>query len=443
MPETECLLIQGGIPLCGEISISGAKNTALPLLAASLLTESEMRFDNMPKLQDVATMLELLNHLGVECDWNTAAASVLIKAGKPHLHQPPCSLVQAMRASFLVLGPLLAATGRAKVPLPGGCAIGARPVDQHLKGLAALGADIKTVKDFVVAAAPPGGLKAAHITLDVATVTGTENILMAAALAKGTTIIDNAACEPEVVDLANCLIAMGARISGQGSGRLVIEGVNTLQGAAYTVPPDRIESGSYLIAAAATGGQIRIVDTNPAILTAVLSKLEQAGASIEQDADSVTLDMGGRRPTSVDIETAPYPGFPTDLQPQFMALNALASGVASMAENLFENRFMNVQALNQMGAKISAPEISALSAKGNYCTRVEGVPKLKEACVSATDLRASFSLVIAALATKGETRIDHLHHMDRGYERPEEKLTSLGANIRRVSTKQQVPLCQH
>lgn len=417
------LLIQGGEPLSGEIRISGAKNAALPLLAATLLTSEEVRLSNLPQLQDVETMLALLSSLGVKVDCcETGAVTV---SGEVCHQSAPHQLVKAMRASFLVLGPLLAATGFARVPLPGGCAIGARPVDQHLKGLMAMGADI-TVQDRQVTASTTAGLRGAHILLDMPTVTGTENILMAATLAKGETVIENAACEPEIIDLANCLIAMGAQISGQGSSRIVVNGVSGLHGTTYPISPDRLESGSYLAAVVATGGQALVLNTNPEALKAVLLKLTEAGAKIRVGDNEIHCDMRGRRPKSVNIQTAPYPGFPTDMQAQFMVLNAIASGTSHITENIFENRFMHIRELQRMGADIVFESISR--------TLINGVEKLKAAPVVATDIRASFGLVIAALAAEGETSIDEIHHIDRGYERLEEKVQLLGGSIRRISS---------
>lgn len=426
--NAEQLFIKGGVPLVGEVRIAGAKNAALPLLAATLLTEDEMRLSNCPCLQDVATMLWLLRTLGIKVSQQQAEAKVYIGVGVASSHLAPDHLVRIMRASFLVLGPLLATTGQARISLPGGCAIGTRPVDQHLAGFAAMGADIRIEDGYVIAAAP-AGLTGANILLNVPTVTGTENILMAATLAKGRTVIKNAACEPEVVDLANCLIAMGADIQGQGSSTLIVEGVDRLHGVSYQIISDRIESGSYLVAAAATGGSIRVVNTQPEHMEAVVAKLAETGARIDVQKDSIGLDMRGRRPKAVGIKTAPYPGFPSDMQAQFTALNAIAAGTSQIEENMFENRLMHVQQLKRMGADIAMQGASSVG--------ISGVSKLQAASVMATDLRASFGLVIAALAAEGETCIDRIYHIDRGYERLEEKLSALGAHVFRREASEQ------
>lgn len=428
VPNAEQLLIKGGVPLAGEVQIAGAKNAALPLLAATLLTEDEMCFSNCPCLQDVATMLELLRALGIKVSQQPTEAKVQVGAGAARSQLAPYHLVKIMRASFLVLGPLLATTGQARVSLPGGCSIGARPVDQHLASFAAMGADIRVEDDYVIATAP-AGLTGANIVLGVPTVTGTENTLMAATLAKGRTVIKNAAREPEVVALANCLIAMGADIQGQGSSTLVVEGVDQLHGVSHQIISDRIESGSYLVAAAATGGRIRVANTQPEQMAAVLAKLAETGASIDVQKDSIELDMRGKRPKAVDIKTAPYPGFPSDMQAQFTALNAIAEGASQIEETMFENRFMHVQQLRRMGADIAM--------QGTSSVGISGVGKLRAARVLATDLRASFSLVIAALTAEGETCIEQIYHIDRGYERLEEKLSSLGANMFRQGASEQ------
>jgi len=415
------LLIKGGIPLHGEIRIAGAKNSALPILAASLLTHDTVEICNLPHLFDITTMLELLGCMGVERiideKLNVEVNSSTIKS-----LSAPYELVKTMRASILVLGPLLTRYGQAEVALPGGCAIGSRPVNLHISALQAMGADID-VENGYIKASIDGKLQGTHIFMDMVTVTGTENVMMAATLAEGKTIIENAAREPEVVDLANCLVKMGAKISGQGTDTLVIEGVPELHSCSYSVMPDRIETGTYLIAAAATRGHIRVKDTRPDILEAVLIKLEQAGAEIEVGDNWIELNMHGKRPKSVSLRTAPYPAFPTDMQAQFTALNAIADGTGSITETVFENRFMHVHEMNRMGASIKV--------EGNTVI-VDGVEALKGAPVMATDLRASASLIIAGLVSGDETSVDRIYHIDRGYECIEEKLQSLGAKIRRV-----------
>lgn len=416
------LRIRGGKPLHGRLRVSGAKNSALKILAASLLSESPLSIRNMPHLHDVTTMIELLGCLGVDVTVDDQM-SVEISAANVHCMRAPYELVKTMRASFLVLGPMLARFGQAEVSLPGGCAIGARPVDQHLKGLAAMGAEIELDGGYV-RARTRGRLRGAPIHMDIVTVGGTENLLMAATLADGVTTIDNAAKEPEIVDLAQCLIAMGARIEGHGTSRIVIEGQESLGGCDFSVMPDRIEAGTYLVAAAATGGSVRLTHVMPSTLESVIERLEAAGARIEIGADWITLDMDGRRPRAVDIETRPYPGFPTDLQAQFMAMDAIAEGTSKIRETIFENRFMHVQELNRLGANIE--QVSASMAL------VHGVRGLSAAPVMATDLRASSSLVVAALVAEGTTVIDRIYHIDRGYETIEEKLGSLGADITRV-----------
>lgn len=416
------LIIKGGQPLNGSIRISGAKNAALPILAAAILSEEPVRLSNLPHLDDVTTMLALLRCLGLDFMVDEKM-NLEANAGSLESCTAPYELVKTMRASILVLGPLLARCGEAHVSFPGGCAIGSRPVDLHLKGLEALGATI-SVENGYIHASRQGRLKGAHIFFDSVTVGGTENVLTAAVLAEGRTVIDNAAREPEVVDLALFLNAMGADISGIGTATLVINGVEKLHGCEYAIMPDRIETGTYLVAAAATGGRVRLRDTTTEHLEAVIAKLEEAGATIRQGDGWVELDMEGRRPKAVDIKTAPYPAFPTDMQAQFSALNAIAEGASIITETVFENRLVQTHEMNRMGAKITI--------KGNTAYIV-GVEKLQGAPVMASDLRASASLVIAALVAEGETVIDRIYHIDRGYECIEEKLQALGANIRRTS----------
>lgn len=413
------LVIQGGIPLSGEIRISGAKNAALPILCAALLTEEPLHIGNVPHLRDVTTMLELLNQMGAEVSVNDRMG-VEIAARKLHNLVAPYELVKTMRASILVLGPMLARCGQARVSLPGGCAIGSRPVDLHIKGLQAMGAEIEIEHGYILARAQR--LKGARIFMDTVTVTGTENLMMAATLADGATVLENAAREPEVVDLANCLIAMGAKIEGAGSDVITVHGVDRLHGADYRVMPDRIEAGTFLVAAAATGGKVLLKDVRPDILDAVLEKLREAGAHIECGADTISLEMTGPL-KSVNVRTAPYPAFPTDMQAQFMALNAVANGAATVTETIFENRFMHVQELQRLGANIET--------EGNTAV-VRGVATLSGATVMATDLRASASLVVAGLIAQGETSVERIYHIDRGYECIEEKLSQLGARIKRV-----------
>jgi len=413
------LVIQGGIPLAGEIRISGAKNAALPILCAALLTEGPLQVSNVPHLRDVTTILELLNQMGAEVSVNDRM-EVEIAARKLNNLVAPYELVKTMRASILVLGPMLARFGRARVSLPGGCAIGSRPVDLHIKGLQAMGAEIEIEHGYIEARATR--LKGARIFMDLVTVTGTENLLMAATLAEGTTVLENAAREPEVVDLANCLIAMGAKIEGAGGDIITIHGVERLHGAAYRVMPDRIEAGTFLVAAAATGGKISLKNTRHELLDAVIEKLREAGAVIECSEDSISLEMAWPL-KSVNVRTAPYPAFPTDMQAQFMALNAVAEGTATVTETIFENRFMHVQELRRLGAVIEV--------EGNTAV-VRGVPALSGAIVMATDLRASASLVVAGLIAQGETTVERIYHIDRGYECIEEKLSQLGARIKRV-----------
>jgi UDP-N-acetylglucosamine 1-carboxyvinyltransferase len=415
------LLIKGGVSLQGEIRIAGAKNSALPILASTLLTSETVQICNLPHLFDITTMIELLGCMGVEPVIDEKL-NVEVNSSTIKRFSAPYELVKTMRASILVLGPLLARYGEAEVALPGGCAIGSRPVNLHISALQSMGADI-VVEDGYIKASVEGRLKGAHIFMDIVTVTGTENVMMAATLADGVTIIENAAREPEVVDLANCLVKMGAIISGQGSDTITITGVKELHGCSYSVMPDRIETGTYLIAAAATRGHIKVKDTRPDILEAVLSKLEQAGADIKVGDNWIELNMHGKRPKSVSLRTAPYPAFPTDMQAQFTALNAIADGTGSITETVFENRFMHVHEMNRMGADIAV--------EGNTVI-VKGVDALKGAPVMATDLRASASLIIAGLVSENETVVDRIYHIDRGYECIEEKLQLLGATIRRV-----------
>lgn len=415
------LIINGGVSLNGEIRIAGAKNSALPILAATLLTRDTVQVCNLPHLYDITTMLELLGCMGIQPVVDEKL-NVEINSSTITNFNAPYKLVKTMRASILVLGPLLTRFGHAEVALPGGCAIGSRPVNLHISALEAMGAHID-VEDGYIKASVAGRLKGTHIFMDLVTVTGTENVMMAATLAEGTTVIENAAREPEVVDLANCLVRMGADISGQGTDTITINGVPELHGCSYAVMPDRIETGTYLIAAAATRGKIKVKDTRPDILEAVLSKLEQAGAEIKVGPDWIALDMQGRRPRAVSVRTAPYPAFPTDMQAQFTALNAVAEGTGSITETVFENRFMHVHEMNRMGA--------SMRVEGNTVI-VEGVSHLKGAPVMATDLRASASLIIAGLVSQNETSVDRIYHIDRGYECIEEKLQSLGARIRRV-----------
>ena len=413
------LLIQGGAALAGEVAISGAKNAALPILCASLLSADPLHLTNVPHLNDISTMLRLLGDMGIKVTMDGVDGMVLDGGG---LNNPVASyeMVKTMRASILVLGPLVARAGQARVSLPGGCAIGARPVDQHIKGLQALGAEIAIEHGYVVARA--SRLTGTRIVTDMVTVTGTENLMMAAVLARGETVIENAAREPEVVDLAECLNAMGARVRGAGSDRIVIEGVERLHGARHAVMPDRIETGTFLVAAAATGGELTVTGAAPRSLDAVLEKLREAGASIDSGADWIRIAMRGR-PRAVSLRTAPYPAFPTDMQAQFMALDAIAEGVGRISETIFENRFMHVPELQRLGAAIDIDGHTAI---------VHGVPRLSGASVMATDLRASASLVIAALAAEGDTLIDRIYHLDRGYDRMEVKLAALGARIERV-----------
>ncbi len=413
------LVIEGGLPLRGEARMSGAKNAALPLMCAALLTDEPLHLANAPHLRDVSTMIRLLAGMGVEASLDDKLGIVL-RAAKIDAPVAEYDMVKTMRASILVLGPLVARCGEARVSLPGGCAIGLRPVDQHLKGLQAMGAEIQVEQGYISARAKR--LKGAHIVTDLVTVTGTENLMMAACLAEGTSVIENAAREPEVLDLANCLIAMGAQIKGAGTDVITIEGVKSLHGASHRIMPDRIETGTFLAAAAATRGSVRLLNTDAGILDAVLAKLREAGAEISAAAGEIRLAMNAK-PKSVSVRTAPYPAFPTDMQAQFMALNTVAEGTAMMTETIFENRFMHVQEIQRLGADI---EIA-----GNTAV-VRGVPRLTGAGVMATDLRASASLVIAGLVADGQTTIDRIYHLDRGYECIEEKLSQLGARIRRI-----------
>jgi len=414
------LIISGGTCLQGEIRISGAKNATLPILAAALLADGPMKIGNVPHLQDITTTMELLGRMGVDLTLDERMAIEIDPTNIKEFYAP-YELVKTMRASILVLGPLLARYGQAVVSLPGGCAIGSRPVNLHIDGLRLMGANIDVENGYIHARADR--LQGANIVLDIVTVTGTENLMMAASLAKGTSVIENAAREPEVVDLANCLNCMGAKVSGAGTDTIVIEGVDSLSGTQYDVLPDRIETGTFLVAAAITGGHIKVKDTRPELLDAVLRKLQEAGAEITTGEDWIELDMHGKRPRAVDIHTAPYPAFPTDMQAQFTALNAVAEGVGAIRETVFENRFMHVQEMQRMGADIRVEGNTAI---------VRGVKKLTAAPVMATDLRASASLVLAGLVARGDTIVDRIYHIDRGYERIEEKLLQLGAHIRRL-----------
>ncbi len=414
------LEITGGERLSGEVRISGAKNGTLPILAAALLAEGPVLLENVPHLNDVTTTVKLLRRMGVEIIFHDGTHLEIDTANISEF-LAPYELVKTMRASILVLGPLLSRFGRADVSLPGGCAIGARPVNLHVAGLQAMGAEIVIDNGYIRARAER--LHGARLILDTVTVTGTENLMMAAVLAKGETVIENAAREPEVVDLANFLCLMGAQIEGAGTDSIFVQGVDSLQGTSYSVMPDRIESGTYLVAAAITGGRVRIKRTRPGHLDAVLMKLEEAGADIQRGSDWIELDMGGRRPAAVDMRTAPYPAFPTDMQAQFCALNAVADGTSTVIETVFENRFMHAQELQRMGAE--------LSVEGNTAI-IRGVERLAGAPVMATDLRASASLVLAGLVADGVTIVDRIYHIDRGYERIEEKLCQLGAEIRRL-----------
>jgi len=413
------LLIEGGTPLAGDVAISGAKNAALPILCASLLTAEPLHLKNVPHLNDISTMLRLIGQMGVGVSMEGNEGLILCSH---ELNNPvaPYDMVKTMRASILVLGPLLARCGEAKVSLPGGCAIGARPVDQHIKGLQAMGAEIHVENGYILAKAKR--LKGARIVTDMVTVTGTENLMMAAVLADGESIIENAAREPEVVDLAHCLIAMGARISGAGTDSIVIQGVERLHGANHAIMPDRIETGTYLCAAAVTGGRVRLTNTSSVYLDSVIQKLRETGCEVLAQGDEIVLNAPPRL-KAVGVRTEPYPAFPTDMQAQFMAINCVAEGSAVIRETIFENRFMHAVELIRLGADIKIDANNAL---------VTGVPHLDGATVMATDLRASASLVIAGLVAQGETLIERIYHLDRGYERIEEKLTRLGAKVKRV-----------
>lgn len=414
------LIISGGAPLNGTIRISGAKNAALPILAATLLADEPVTVCNVPHLHDITTTMELLGRMGVRLmvDENM---NIEVDPSEISEFYAPYELVKTMRASILVLGPLLARYGQADVSLPGGCAIGARPVNLHINALEAMGAKIEVEGGYIRAKAKR--LKGVTLFMDMVTVTGTENVMMAATLAEGTTVIENAAREPEVVDVANCLNSMGARISGAGTDTIVIEGVDRLSGTTYSILPDRIETGTYLVGAAITGGKVMLKNTRPDILDAVLAKLQEAGAEIEAGDDWISLDMKNQRPEAVNVRTAPYPAFPTDMQAQFTALNAIAEGSGTISETVFENRFMHVPELQRMGASLRLEGTTVIS---------KGVKKLTGAPVMATDLRASASLVLAGLVANGETVVDRIYHIDRGYDCIEEKLAQLGANIRRV-----------
>jgi len=414
------LIITGGKPLSGEIRISGAKNAALPIIVSTLLSDDPVLIRNIPHLHDITTTMELLGRMGVSLTMDEKM-DVEVNPATIKSYIAPYELVKTMRASILVLGPLLARFGEAEVSLPGGCAIGARPVNLHIHGLELMGADISVENGYIKAKCKR--LQGAKIVLDMITVTGTENLMMAACLADGITTLENAAREPEVVDLANCLNAMGAKVTGAGTDTITIEGVERMHGTTYDILPDRIETGTYLVAAAVTGGKVKLKDTDPTLLDAVISKLEEAGAEIESGKDWISLDMKGKRASSVDVRTAPYPAFPTDMQAQFSILNSVAEGSSSITETIFENRFMHVQELKRMGADVEVNGNTAL---------VKGVEQLKSAPVMATDLRASASLVIAGLVAEGDTVVERIYHIDRGYECIEEKLQQLGATIRRV-----------
>ena len=416
----EKLAIEGGVALNGEVAISGAKNAALPILCAGLLTAEALTISNVPHLRDVTTMLSLLGQMGMSISVDEKLG-IELRAADIHTPEAPYDMVKTMRASVLVLGPLTARLGEARVSLPGGCAIGLRPVDQHLKGLQAMGATITMDHGYMIVRAPR--LKGARICMDVVTVTGTENLMMAATLADGTTIIENAAREPEVVDLAVCLTAMGANIKGAGTDTITVEGVKALHGASHVVMPDRIETGTFLVAAAVSGGKVRVTGARPNTLDAVLNKLREAGAKIESGEDWISVEASGRL-KAVNFRTAPYPAFPTDMQAQFVALNSVAEGAGVVHEDIFENRFMHVQELQRLGADIEVDGNTAV---------VKGVAGLDGATVMATDLRASASLVIAGLVARGTTIVDRIYHLDRGYEAIEEKLSRLGARIKRVS----------
>ena len=415
------LIIHGGASLEGEVSISGAKNSALPILSATLLTDQPVVIGNVPHLHDITTTIELLGRMGSKITVNECM-NIEIDNAEINNFFAPYELVKTMRASILVLGPLLARYGKADVSLPGGCAIGSRPVNIHLQGLIAMGAEITTDSGYIRAITKER-LKGVQLTLDMVTVTGTENLMMAATLADGLTVIENAAREPEVKDLAICLNKMGAKISGAGTDRIEIEGVETLHGTEHKILPDRIETGTYLVAAVMTGGKMRLRNTRSVLLESVLSKLSEAGATIDTEENAISIDMRGKKPKAVDIHTAPFPGFPTDMQAQFTAMNSIAEGSGTITEAVFENRFMHVHELQRMGAD--------LKLEGNT-TITDGVEQLTCAPVMATDLRASASLVLAGLVAEGQTTVDRIYHIDRGYETIEEKLSQLGADIRRI-----------
>jgi len=414
------LSIQGGNRLNGEVRISGAKNAALPILCASLLSGDPLQLGNVPELNDIATMRKLLEQMGVVIETN--GSQMVLSAAHIGKLEAPYDMVKTMRAAILVLGPLTARFGEAMVSLPGGCAIGSRPVDLHIKGLQAMGAEIHIEHGYIHAKVPGGRLKGARIFFDLVSVTGTENLMMAAALADGLTVLENAAREPEVVDLAQCLIAMGAKIEGAGSDTISITGVKKLHGASHRIMPDRIESGTFLVAAAAAGGNVTLTDARADILENILEKLQEAGAAIKVSGSTISLQMN-KRPIAVNVRTAPYPAFPTDMQAQFMAMNTIAEGSAMVVETIFENRFMHVQELRRLGAQIEV--------EGNTAV-IKGCAQLEGATIMATDLRASACLVIAGLAAQGETIVDRIYHLDRGYEHIETKLSSLGAQIRRI-----------
>ncbi len=416
----EKLSIEGGAALEGEVSISGAKNAALPILCASILTAGTLQVANVPRLRDVTTTLNLLGQMGMELSLDDKLG-LSLRGDRLYNAVAPYDLVKTMRASILVLGPLVARFGEAKVSLPGGCAIGVRPVDQHIKGLRAMGAEIDIEHGYIHARA--GRLKGARLVMDLVTVTGTENLMMAACLADGTTVIENAAREPEVADLATCLNAMGARVEGAGGDVITVHGVPALHGAAHRVMPDRIETGTFLAAVATTGGRVTVRDCRADILDAVTAKLAEAGARIETGPDWIRIEMDGR-PLAVNLRTAPYPAFPTDMQAQFMTLDCVADGTATITETIFENRLMHVQELRRLGASIEVQGNTAI---------IRGVDRLEGAAVMATDLRASASLVIAGLVAKGTTIVDRIYHLDRGYERIEEKLRRLGARVQRIA----------
>lgn len=418
------LVIQGGARLQGEVNVSGAKNAALPILCAALLAETTLKLSSVPKLKDVGTTIHLLEHMGVKA--SRQGDKVDLDASVIHTLEAPYEMVKTMRASILVLGPLLARFGKARVSLPGGCAIGSRPVDLHIKGLQAMGAEIHIEHGYIEASTehlPNKRLQGARYYMDLVTVTGTENLMMAAALASGTTVLENAAKEPEVVDMAECLIKMGAKISGAGTDTITIQGVDKLNGAEHQVVCDRIEAGTYMVAAAMTGGEVKLNNVQAHLLDAVIEKLREAGAKVTCEKNSITVKGDGKL-KAVNIRTAPHPAFPTDMQAQFMALNTVAEGVAKVTETIFENRFMHVQEMQRLGASIDIDGNTAL---------VKGVSHLDGATVMATDLRASASLVLAGLVANGQTVIERIYHLDRGYENLEEKLNALGANVKRVS----------